>query len=60
MDVEWQARTGESSGVSSPRRGGNYVNELTKYLPRPRAIYAKRFGALTCRTPDPVMEGMRG
>ncbi len=54
---------GGSSGARRPKGGGNYVNKLTKYPPKPwvRKDYnAKHFGALTYRTPDLVMEGMRG
>ena len=42
--------------------GGNYVNKLTEYPPKlwvRKEYKAKHFGALTCRTPDLVMEGMR-
>ena len=53
----------EAAVRDGPQGGENYVNKLTKYPPKPwvRKDYnAKRFGALTCRTPDLVMEGMRG
>ncbi len=39
----------------------NEVNEFTRFVQNvgKGKIYTKRFGALTCRTLVPVMEGMR-
>jgi hypothetical protein len=71
--VHWAVRDeeGKRLGPSSegtargmPTTERKEVIKVTRFVREVGKIfvdfYAKRFGALTCRTPVPVMEGMRG